>query len=77
MASCLAFKMKSTNTPYAGEAGILPQRKEKLTMGKLKPSHLSYSLVENLSELSVTKRQFQYKVAFVDSVMSLVSSSLG
>ena len=63
--------------PYAGEAGILPQRKGKLTMGKLRSSRLSYSLVESFPELSILRRQSKYEEDFMDSVVSLISSSLG
>ena len=46
-------------------------------MGKLKSSRLSYSLVESFAELSISRRQTKYEAVFVDSVLSLVSSSLG
>ena len=56
---------------------MLPQRKGKLTMGKLKSLRLSYSLVESFPELSILRRQSKYEVDFMDSVVSLISSSLG
>ena len=43
-------------------------------MGKLKSSRLSYSLVESFPELSISRRQSKYEVAFMDSVVSLMSS---
>ena len=42
-------------------------------MGKLKSSRL----VESFPELSVSRRQSKYEVDFVDSVVALISSSLG
>ena len=79
-AHALAYRIGlETNMPYAGEAGILPQRKGKLTMGKLKSSRLSYTcnLVKRFPELSISRRQSKYEVDFVHSVVSLISSSPG
>ena len=46
-------------------------------MGKLKSSHLSYSLVESFPELSISRRQSKYEVDYMDSAESLISRSFG
>ena len=46
-------------------------------MGKLNSSRVSYSLVESFPKLSISKKESKYEVDFVDSVVALLSSSLG
>ena len=46
-------------------------------MGKLKSPPLSYCLVESFPGSSILRSQSKYEVDFVDSVVSLISSSLG
>ena len=64
-------------TPYAGAAGMLLQRKGKLTIGKLKSSRLSYSLVCNLPLMSISRCRSKYEADLVVSVVSFISSSFG
>ena len=66
-----------TKTPYAGDDGILPHKKGKSVIGKLKSSLLSYIFVDKFSLLSVSRSKSKYEVELEDSVVSFISSSGG
>jgi hypothetical protein len=49
----------------------------KFTMGKLKSSLVSYSLVLNRSSLSISRRRLRYEADLYVFVVSFISRSMG
>ena len=66
-----------TDTPYAGNDGILPHKNGKFVIGKSKSSLLSYIFGDKFPLLSVSRSKSKYEVELEDSVVSFISSSGG
>jgi hypothetical protein len=64
-------------TPYAGDSGMLLHMYGKLIMVKLKSSRLSYNWVVSFPSASMFIKTSKYEAEVDDSVVSLISSSLG
>jgi hypothetical protein len=64
-------------TPQAGESGMLPHRKGKLTIAKSKSSRLSYSEVVSLPLESILSKISKYEEDLSDPVVYFISSSSG
>ena len=56
-----------TKTPYAGDDEILPHKKGKFVIGKLKSSLLSYIFVDKFPLLSVSRSKSKYEVELCSS----------
>ena len=55
-------------TPYAGDNGILPHKKGKFVVGKIKSSLLSYIFSDKFPLLSVSRNKSKYEVELEDSL---------